>query len=132
MRRFIRHPADIPIQITTGKAGVYDLKNVSNGGLCFETDEVVSAGTQIRIEIPIDDPPFAAEAVVVWCQAFNGHHQVGVRFVDEETAFAARMVEQICHIQQYQQDTLLREGRRLSGEQAAKEWIAKHAADFPG
>jgi hypothetical protein len=128
MRRYIRHPTDIPLRITAGESIAPDLKNVSSGGLCFETDEILTAGTQIRIEIPIDNPPFCADAVVVWCHAFNGHHQVGVRFVDEQSAFTARMVEQVCQIQK---DTLQLEGRRLSGEQAAREWIAKHAADFP-
>ena len=41
------------------------------------------------------------------------------------------MVEQICHIEQYKQDVFEKDGRRLSGEQAALEWIEKYATDFP-
>jgi hypothetical protein len=41
------------------------------------------------------------------------------------------MVEQICHIEHYKREVAEREGRELSGQQAAKEWIAKYAASFP-
>jgi hypothetical protein len=41
------------------------------------------------------------------------------------------MVEQVCHIEQYKADVLKKEGRELTGEEAAKEWILKYAKDFP-
>ena len=41
------------------------------------------------------------------------------------------MVEQICHIEQYRREVLKKEGRRLSSEEAASEWIVKYASDFP-
>ncbi len=42
-----------------------------------------------------------------------------------------RMVEQVCHIERYRADVLEREGRALTGEQAAEEWIKRYAEDFP-
>jgi hypothetical protein len=41
------------------------------------------------------------------------------------------MVEQVCHIEQYKRSAKDNEGRELTSEQAATEWIARHAADFP-
>jgi len=41
------------------------------------------------------------------------------------------MVEQVCSIESYQKKIYETEGRRLTTEQAAMEWIAKYAAQFP-
>jgi hypothetical protein len=41
------------------------------------------------------------------------------------------MVEQVCHIETYRRTVAGTEGRELSAEQAALEWIAKFAASFP-
>jgi len=42
-----------------------------------------------------------------------------------------RMIEQICYIEHYRKEVLLNEGRRITSEQAALEWIEKYAQDFP-
>jgi hypothetical protein len=78
------------------------------------------------------DPTFEILGRVVWCKEGSGLFDVGVEFLEPEGAFQARMVEQICHIEQYKKDVLEKEGRQLTGEQAALEWIGKYAADFPG
>ena len=41
------------------------------------------------------------------------------------------MVEQACYIKQYQREILASEGRELSSDEAAMEWIGKYAASFP-
>jgi hypothetical protein len=41
------------------------------------------------------------------------------------------MVEQICCIEHYREEILLNEGRELSCEEAATEWISTYAAQFP-
>lgn len=134
MRRFIRHPTDVPITYSWGdgpSSGRQELKNINQGGLCFSTQLGVRPGTSIRIVISLCKPPFQAEGDVVWCHPANQHFEVGVKFRDAGTQFAVRMVEQICHIEHYKNQVLRQEGRRLSGEQAATEWIGKYAADFP-
>lgn len=50
--------------------------------------------------------------------------------MDTNNAFKARMVEQVCQIKKYHQ-TLEQQGRVLSIEEAAMEWISRYAADFP-
>jgi hypothetical protein len=42
-----------------------------------------------------------------------------------------RLIEQICYIEHYRQEVLISEGRKLTSEQAALEWIEKFAQDFP-
>ncbi|MCW9053285.1 MAG: hypothetical protein OQJ91_13375 [Motiliproteus sp.] len=58
-------------------------------------------------------------------------YELGLVFLDQQQAFQMRMLEQVCHITCYQQWIYEKEGRRLSREQAATEWISKFASHFP-
>lgn len=134
MRQFLRHPTDIPLrfQLTNQKASTRQvLRNIGHGGLCFRAREPIPLGTVLCITISLHGPPFEAQGTVVWCRPSGDAHDIGVRFADEETEFAVRMVEQACQIEHYKRAVLANEGRRLSGEQAAAEWIERYAEDFP-
>ena len=134
MRRYIRHPSDIPIQFVLGDVVAHQreyLNDISQGGLSFRAHTPIEPGSSILIQIPISNPTFEATGVVVWCKKNSGQFDVGVKFTDMKTEFKVRMVEQVCHIEQYKKEVLEREGRELSGEDAALEWIKSHAADFP-
>ena len=56
---------------------------------------------------------------------------MGVAFTEPDDLFRVRMVEQLCHIEHYKAEVLAREGRRLNGEQAAREEVGKFAHQFP-
>jgi len=134
MRHFIRHPSDIPIKyrITRSESGRKNcLKDICPGGLCFQTENPLVRGCVIEITIPVREPPFEATGTIAWCRRIKDHYHVGVRFADENTEFSVRMVEQVCQIHHYQNEVLEKEGRFLSGEEAAAEWVAKHAQNFP-
>ncbi|MDH5547254.1 MAG: PilZ domain-containing protein [Gammaproteobacteria bacterium] len=135
MRRYIRHPSDIPIEYKIQKAAsakVQCLTNVSLGGLAFTTPEHIEPDGVILVKIPFVSPPFEAYAKVVWCVAHEeGGFEVGTELMDQEDAFRARMIEQICHIEHYKREVASSEGRILNGEEAAREWIALFAAEFP-
>lgn len=133
MRRFIRHPSDIPIAYSVGTAPSHSdhLRDVSRGGLCFTSETPMKAGSDIHIEIGLDESPFEADGTVAWCKRERGAYAVGVEFNDNSTQFSVRMIEQICHIEHYRYEMLESEGRDLSSEEAAKEWVEKYAADFP-
>ncbi len=135
MRNCIRHPSNIPIDFHLEELvsdGNEYLKNVSFGGLSFSSKHKLAAGTVIKIKIPLIKPAFEVVGRVSWCRAENNQFEVGVEFLDKDDMFRARMVEQICHIEQYKQEVLKKEGRKLSGEKAALEWIKKYASHFPG
>ncbi|MFC1452779.1 PilZ domain-containing protein [Verrucomicrobiota bacterium] len=135
MRKFIRHPSDIPIEYNLKDVVAHGreyLKDISQGGLCFHSRVKMDPGATIRIQIPIRQPVFEADGIVVWCREVDGHdYDVGVSFGDEKTEFGIRMVEQVCHIEQYKKEVLEKEGRALTGEEAAVEWITKNASNFP-
>ena len=134
MRKYIRHPSDIPItydQVNVAADQKESLKNISIGGLCFESQRYIEQGTVLSIQIPLTTPAFEEQGVVIWCQPGSGHYDVGVQFMNEDTSFRVRMVEQVCYIEHYKHKVLAKEGRKLSGEEAAVEWITKYAKDFP-
>lgn len=135
MRCFIRHPSNVPIDFQLEELvtnGNDYLKNVSQGGLAFHSTIELKPGTTILINIPLVSPVFQAIGKVTWCHPQHGTFEIGIQFIDDDDTFRARMVEQICHIEQYKQEAFDKDGRQLSGEQAAVEWIQKFAADFPG
>lgn len=135
-RHYIRHPAHIPITLRNSTAEpcndcLSTTEDLSEGGLCCITQEYVAPGTLIALTINITDPPFNTTGEVVWSRPHPEGFIIGIGFRGDETLFAVRMIEQICHIEQFRQDVLRIEGRALSTEEAAAEWIANRAADFP-
>jgi len=144
MRRYIRHPSDMPIdfQINENEAPIAQrMRDVSLGGLCFTADRPMQRGTHIRINIPVViqgavesggmPKSFEADGVVAWCKKEGQSYAVGVQFADQSTQFGLRMVEQVCHIEHYRYDVLQEQGRVLSSEEAAREWVERYAAEFP-
>lgn len=132
-RRFIRHPADVPIEVQAGSAGATGgtAHNVSLGGLAIAVDCCLDPGAIVDVRIPGMRPAFETRGRVAWCREGDDGYEMGVQFLDASDAFRARMVEQVCHIEQYRRDVSEREGREMSGQEAAREWIRRFAADFP-
>lgn len=134
-RRFIRHPFDIPIEISASghSPARPHLRDVCHGGVSFHARQPAPPGQRLRIRIGLLQPPFEADGEVMWCEAeADGGFEIGVSFLNPEDAYRARMMEQICHIEQYRRDVQDSEGRRLSDQQAAMEWIERYASRFPG
>jgi|GEM_PF-356495 len=136
-REYIRHPVDIPIDVEMLKecpeadADEFRLNNVSMGGLSFKTSLRFSPGRRVLIAINSVKPAFSVQCTVQWCKKVEPGFEVGVEFASHEDAFHVRMVEQVCYIENYREQVLRHEGRTLTSEMAADEWIARHAGSFP-
>jgi hypothetical protein len=136
MHKYVRHPADIPINFRLGALGADHreyARNIGQGGLCFLSPVHINPGTAIHIEIAVAEPTFRAEGMVVWCRRNEEERafEVGVGFEGLQTAYSIRMVEQVCHIEHYRQEVFRTEGRTLTSEEAALEWIEQFSARFP-
>ena len=134
MRQYVRHPSNIPIDYQVEDRpdnGHRPLQNISKAGLCLSAADYIAPGKAIHIRIDVQTPGFEAAGTVVWCRTGDNGYDVGIRFDDADTEFSVRMVEQICHIEQYRRDVFVNEGRNLNSEQAAEEWISGHAENFP-
>jgi hypothetical protein len=135
MRQFIRHPSAIPIEVGNldQRVGNEPLAvNLGLGGLAFTSDVKLPPGLIVEVRIPSMFPMFTTRGRVAWCKSCDECYQLGVAFLDPEDAFRARMIEQICHIENYRNSVRESEGRELTIEGAAAEWIEKFAAQFPG
>ena len=133
MRKFIRHPAAIPIDIAVDEqagAAPVSLENISAGGLAFKLLKPVAVGCQLSISMPQIWPDYCATGTVVWCHESDCGYEAGVQFAQSNEAFKARMVAQFCQIEDYRRDINHSEGRRLSSEEAAREWIVQYAEEF--
>jgi len=136
MRQYIRHPSEMPIQYQQHDTGMHkatrdNMQNISSGGLAFHSEQPLEPGVLIDIKIEVRPSPFTAEGRVVWCRRQRKGFLIGLQFDDADIEYALRMVEQVCHIEQYRREILRKQGRQISSEQAAKEWISQFAADFP-
>lgn len=131
-RNYIRHPTAIPLQFELG-IGKHTCaaKDVNEGGLCFVCNKPVKVNQDIKITIQSCEPQFSANGVVKWCSKDGNHFLVGVAFEDDAVKYAVRMVEQVCHIENYRKQLQRETGIALTSEEAAMEWIKKYAANFP-
>ncbi len=131
MRQYIRHPADIPIELVASDSGPTPrLLNVGAGGLELRTRTALAPARVVTVRIACVEPPFSAAARVAWCRTCKGGFILGLAFIDEDDAFRARMAEQVCHIEHYRRRQLRAAGRRMTAEDAAREWIERKAARF--
>ncbi|MFO7604056.1 MAG: PilZ domain-containing protein [Gammaproteobacteria bacterium] len=133
LRRYIRHPSDIPIEyaVCDGQAKrARPLADIGMGGLSFQVQEYLTVGQHLQLRIPSIRPDLQIQAVVSWCDRVEAGYQVGIRFLQDQDRFIMRMVEQVCHIEAYRQKIQTEEGRRLSATEAACEWIKRFAEDF--
>jgi hypothetical protein len=137
MRRFVRHPAHIPIEID-GVSPLLEshddcsMNDVSQGGLSCTLDHPLALHSLVCVHIPSVCPEYKGKGEVVWCHKNDEGYDIGIRFSNTQEAFKSRMVQQICQIEHYKNIIFEKEGRVLDEDQAAEEWIQKHAADFPG
>lgn len=134
-RRYFRHASQIGIEVwpldgcelQKQRQQVY---NVSLGGLAFYSSTAYPVGYFVGLRILLIDSPFEIQAQVTWCQQRASGFEMGVVFIDQDDVFRIRMVEQICRIEAYRAKQH-QQGRKLTTDEAAQEWIRLYAAGFP-
>jgi len=134
LRQYIRHPTNIPIECHIPDApveGRSTMRNVSKSGLSFTSKSCLARGSNIHLKIPLNGVDFEITGIVMWCHDMDDDdsYQMGVKFTNDKTEFSMRMIQQLCHIEQYRQQVLETEGRELSSEEAGKEWTSKFATE---
>ncbi|MDO9320299.1 MAG: PilZ domain-containing protein [Pseudomonas sp.] len=133
MRRFLRHPSDMPVELIVRKQACLPrqrLHDISLGGVACNSSRSFRCGTQIEMRIPLLGDQARYPGVIAWCHKLPDDYLVGISFIDEDTLFRARMVEQVCQIEHYRHQRELELGKPLAVEAVAGEWIAQHAAEF--
>ena len=134
MRSYIRHPSGMPISVRpdeTNAGSPKSLNNIGLGGLSFTSQAPLIPGAMVSLSVSIPHGEVESRGRVAWCHERLEGFEVGVEFMDAGDFYTVRMVEQVCHIENYRGEELEQQGRKLTCEQAAEEWIKKYAADFP-
>jgi hypothetical protein len=138
IRKFIRHPTDVPIQVAldwvddeNDETVDQTITNVSLGGLAFLSQNPIEVLERVRVSIPVLNQENNLVGNVVWCEKSDNGYEIGIEFEKSRDVFRLRMIEQICHIEHYRKEILRVEGRELDSGEAAREWISKYAGDFP-
>ena len=139
IRKFIRHPSDVPILVTLDwvdeelddDSEDQTLTNISLGGLSFQSPQALETDQRVQVSVPALEGDNSLVGTVVWCEPAAKGFEIGLEFESSQEIFRLRMIEQICHIEHYRKEVMLTEGRKLSTDEAAKEWISRYAGDFP-
>lgn len=134
IHEFIQHPRQIPLSLTP-IAPPSTVETETRMGLRVAYAEAFEPGQWLAIKphcpsLDRDwaDTSFAGQ--VLWCEEVEKGFELGVAFASRQAAYVGRMWEQCCQIACYRDEQALA-SRPLSLEQAAAEWIARHAANFP-
>ncbi len=106
-------------------------KDVSLGGLAYISSKPIIKGQRVKVFFPLLEQQKGLCGEVGWNLKTGRGYLTGVQFNNPNELYRLRLIEQICHIEHYRGQVKKYEGRDLSGDQAAKEWILKYAADFP-
>jgi len=135
IRRHVRHVTGIPVEVCLDYQQNYQaaedtITNVSLGGLCFVADDRLDIDEAIQVRFPLLDKETLIDGKVVWCNKTAKGYEVGLEFNDPEEVERLKMIEQIRQIEDFRNATEQRDGRKLSSEQAAREWVNKYAGSF--
>lgn len=132
MRKFVRHPSSIPIELSIDRercCGPMHMHNLSSAGIACRVEQALPVGSTVQVRIPLIWPDYRGCGVVVWCRQHGDGYEAGIRFAEAD-ALKTKMVEQLCQIEQYRQQLAVERGEDIDDEEAAREWIRRHAREF--
>ena len=96
MRRFLRHPSDMPVELVQRKHAFLPrqrLNNISLGGVACNSSKGFRKGTAVELRIPLLGEQARYPGVVAWCRKQQeDSYLVGIAFIDEDTLCRASMV----------------------------------------
>ena len=132
-RIYPRHPTDLPVKILFEELVASEssyLNNISEGGLSFNSMLPLATGSVVSIRIPLNKPIFDFAGRVAWCNKQGFEYTIGVEFIGTDSTFRQRVVAMVQGIDDYRKRVYEREGRHLTSQQAALEWINHYANDL--
>lgn len=128
MRQHARRATQIPLRYYGYGMPDHEmgqLRNVSLSGLSFKSRYSFQAGSKLLVNIPLTNPTFMANGFVVWCHHSDSFYEIGIKFQEMNEEPQKNMFEQVCLIEKYRTDIKNSEGRDISSEQAAEEWLSQ-------
>lgn len=108
-RRFYRHYAEMPIEVwnanevelASSQAMLQCTKNISLGGLSFESATKFEKGVILGVRI-LMTPSVEMVGRVAWCApSDNGRFDIGLEFLDGVSDSSEQVVEGACQVEAY-------------------------------
>lgn len=131
---YIPHPREIPVRVTVRKASGTVFRRLENpglGGIRLICQQPHRPGLLVDLDVRVCGEWRQLRGLVVSLRDVEAGYEVGMGFLSRSDAFEGRMIEQACHIESYKQGISRTQGRNISAEQAAREWIGRFSATFP-
>ncbi len=135
IRRYVRQVTGIPVEVSLDYRPDYradddTITNISLGGLCFVASDRLDVDESIQVRVPLLNQESSLAGRVVWCEKSERGYEVGLEFDNPDEVERLKMIDQICQIEQFRQQVGQQDGRDLSSEEAAREWIRRYAGEF--
>lgn len=132
-RKYTRHDSNLPLEVVLGEVVASEslyLNNISEGGLSFTAMQELKPGTLVTMRLPLKRPMFEVHGKVMWCRKVGLQFPVGVEFIGLDAGARQLLVEMVKRIEDYRLQAGEKEGRTLTAQQAALEWLDTRARDF--
>ena len=133
IRIFKRSRSDLPIDVSIDNEANPEkefLNDISLGGLSFKSKVPIQENKIIEITMPLTYPVFQVIGRVRWCRKEGDYYVVGIKFVIPVNELTIEAVEEVCDIDEYKNEVYRKEGRILSSEDAAAEWLNAYIKEF--
>lgn len=128
---YIRHPEEIPIELEQLSRTLPASHSTQGLGLICHSHNMIIEGSAVELRVPFVEPSIRVSGIVNWCRNHGPGFELGIDFDNPDATMRMRMLEQLCQIHQYRLDIRAEQGRTLSPDDAAVEWIQRYAALFP-
>jgi hypothetical protein len=77
-------------------------KNISFGGLCFQSPSKLEKEAVIELRFTSLNPDFRIKGRIAWSAQNGDTYDVGVEFLDQSDARLAKIIEEIIQIKNFQ------------------------------
>jgi hypothetical protein len=131
---YIPHPKEIPVRVSVRDAqgtAFRGLEIPGLGGVRLISQKPYRPGLSIDLDVRICGEWRRLRGLVVSLKDLPSGYEVGIGFQSRIDAFEGRMLEQACHIESYKLGIWRTQGRDITVEQGAREWIGRFSATFP-
>lgn len=128
---YIHHPDEFPIELNLRENDQANPDTRPALKLICHSQHPFTSGAAVAIHLPDACEAMEVHGIIDWCTDSQQGYELGIKFIDQDAMMRIRMLEQICYIKRYRNSVLTQEGRDLSDQDAALEWIAKYSRLFP-
>lgn len=132
---FIHHPSGFPLEVRRlwfERPSIEPVDESGKIGVIFQSEKYIKPGCRLEITVPLRNEEEKFRGQVVFVRHNGQNYDIGLWLKHRADASRARIVEQVCHIENYLKEKKYKEGPyAINRDRAAQEWIIKNASSVP-